>query len=223
MPRISNNKITYAITDKDKINHIYLYDVDKDTEIEIANSSGRIELKEPIITKDYVFYYKTENFVNQICCYNLSTQEISNSIIKHRGNMYLANNPNTDLLFYKVDSYLNSVTRQNLYVFNPKTNQTLEINDKNEQEGYSFPTYWINGNSCFGRKIVYLKEFKGKNELILATISQDSKVTRTVIDTLNTGRPWDSNPRIYCDNLVWSEYIGGDSAESNVYHLKLED
>lgn len=70
---------------------------------------------------------------------------------------------------------------------------------------------------------MYLKVFKGKNELILATVGSDSKVIRTVIDTLETGRPWDSDPRIYCDNLVWSEFIGTDPVQSNAYHLKLED
>lgn len=222
IPRISNNKITYGTTDNEKINHIYVFDVDKGIETEIATSTGKIELKEPVITRNYTFYVRSENLINQICCYNLSTGETTFSN-NFQGETYSANNPNTDLLFYKATTYINSSPRQNLYVFDPKTNQTLDISVKNEQEGNAFPTYWINSNSCFGRKIVYLKVFKGKNELVLAKIDQDSKVTRAVIDTLETGRPWDSNPRIYCNNLVWSEYVGSDATVTNVYHLKLED
>lgn len=223
IPRISNNKIIYGTTDEEKISHIYIFDVDKGTETEIATSTGKSELKEPVITKNYAFYIKSENLVNQICCYNLSTCQTTFSNSSFNGETYCANNPNTDLLFYRLATHFNNNPRQNLYVFDPKNNQTLEISNKNEQEGNAFPTYWINSNSCFGRKIVYLKVFKGKNELILATVGNDLKMTRTVIDTLDTKRPWDSNPRIYCDNLVWSEFIGTDPVQSNVYHLKLED
>lgn len=152
IPRISNNKITYGINDKEKISHVYLYDVDKGTEIEIATSTGKSELKEPVITKNYVFYIKSEKLVNQVCCYNISTGETSFSK-SFQGETYCANNPNTELLFYRVTTHFNNNPRQNLYVFDPKTNQSLEVSNKNEQEGNAFPTYWINSNSCFGRKM----------------------------------------------------------------------
>ncbi len=193
-PIVSHKKVAYTQINEDKKTEIFVYDILKDESYKVSKDGT--DNRDPIITKNYVYYVEIGRNTETVQYYNLETKETKpvKFGIKYSG-LFLINNPDTNMLVIKTSAGIKNL-KDCIICYDPALEKVIDVT-ASLSDDLPGRIEFASG-CCHCRRIVYSIDYS----VMMSEIDEKGNVQTK---TINTSFVRKTDARIFCNTIVWQE------------------